>query len=65
MVSVADAPRLITAAEMDQMTPDQRAAVVNERVVTRLDDLPDEFRHKVLDTARRLAEQYGLSNTPG
>jgi hypothetical protein len=57
---MAEVQRVVTAAELDQMTPDQRAAVFNERIVTSLDDLPDEFRQKVIDTAHRLANQLGL-----
>ena len=54
---MAKVPRLITAAELDEMTPDQRAAAFNERIITDLDDLPDDFRRKVIDTAHRLAGQ--------
>jgi hypothetical protein len=46
---------LITAAELDEMTPDQRAAAFNDRIITDLDELPDDFRKKVIDTAHRLA----------
>lgn len=52
---MAKVPRLITAAELDEMTPDQRAAAFNERIITDLDDLPDDFRQTVIDTAHRLA----------
>jgi hypothetical protein len=54
---VAKVPRLITAAELDDMTPDQRAIAFNERIVTDLDDLPDDFRQEVIDTAHRLTAQ--------
>jgi hypothetical protein len=55
--AVAEVQRVITAAEMDQLTPDQRAAVVNEHSHTDLDALPTEFRQKVVATAKRLAGQ--------
>lgn len=54
---VTDAPRLITAEELDAMSPDERARVVREHVVTDLDQLPDDFRRRVETTAARLAEQ--------
>lgn len=52
-----EARRLITAAEMDEMTPDQRAAVIDERIVTDWDEVPEGFRHKVIATAQRLADE--------
>jgi hypothetical protein len=54
---MADAPRLITAEDLDAMSPDERARVVREHVVTDLDQLPDEFRRRVETTAGRLAEE--------
>ena len=54
---VADAPKVITAEELDAMTPDQRAQVVREHIVTDLDHLPEAFRQRVETTAARLAEQ--------
>jgi len=48
---------LITAADLDQMSPDERARVVREHLVTDLDHLPDDFRRRVEATAGRLAEQ--------
>jgi hypothetical protein len=57
---VAEAPRLITAAEMDDLTPDERAAAVNERIVTDWNDVPETFRQKVIATAHRLADELDL-----
>lgn len=54
---VVDAPRVITAEELDAMSPDQRAQVVREHIVTGLDHLPEAFRQGVETTAARLAEQ--------
>jgi hypothetical protein len=42
------------------MTPDQRAALVAERSVTNLDDVPEPFRQTIIDTAKRLASELGL-----
>jgi hypothetical protein len=49
--------KLMTATELEEMTPDQRAAVVNERIVTDLDELPPEFRAKVVASGQRLAAE--------
>lgn len=54
---MANAPKLITAEELDAMSPDERAAVVRAHIVTELDLLPGEFRRRVETTAARLAEQ--------
>ena len=47
--------KLITAEELEAMSPGERAAVINERIMTDLDELPAEFRAKVLATAEQLA----------
>ncbi|GMU79686.1 MAG: hypothetical protein AMXMBFR46_24760 [Acidimicrobiia bacterium] len=47
--------KLITAEELEAMSPDERAAVINERIVTDIDELPPEFRAQVVATAKRLA----------
>ena len=54
---MADAPKVTTAEELDAMSPDQRAQVVREHIVTDLDHLPEAFRQRVETTAARLAEQ--------
>ena len=54
---VADAPKVITAEELDAMSPDQRAQVVRDHIVTDLDHLPAAFRQRVETTAAWLAEQ--------
>jgi hypothetical protein len=56
-VAVADAPRVITAEELDGMSPDERAQVVRDHIVTDLDQLPEGFRRRVEATAARLAEK--------
>lgn len=47
----------VSAAQLDAMTPDQRHAAIRERIVTSLDDLPSEFRDRVIATAERLAAE--------
>ena len=39
------------------MTPNERVAVFDERIVRNLDDLPSEFRARVEARARQLAEE--------
>ncbi len=60
---MADSPRLITAEELDAMSPDERARVVREHIVTDFDQLPDDFRQRVEATAGRLAEQLRRTTT--
>ena len=48
---------MITAEELDAMSPDERARVVREHIVSDLDKLPDGFRRRIESTASRLAEQ--------
>ena len=57
LMQVADEPRLITAAELDEMTPNERAAALTERIVTDWDLVPAAFRAQVEATGARLAEQ--------
>ena len=61
---MSDYCRLLTAPELDAMTPDQRAAAVGERIVTNLDELPAEFRQRVVDTGARLGAERRESERP-
>ena len=54
---MAKEPRVITAAEFDEMTPNERAACIAEGIVTDWDQVPAEFREQVVATARRLAAE--------
>lgn len=54
---VSEERRLLTARDLDAMSPDQRAAGVSERIVTDLDELPAEYRRRMLDTDARLAAE--------
>lgn len=49
--------RLITAAEMDKMTPQGRADAVEAGRAKTWDDVPEPFRSEVLATAKELGEQ--------
>lgn len=50
-------PKPLSAAELDEMTPDERAVAVNTSVVADLSELPDRFRERVERTGERLAEE--------
>lgn len=49
--------RVITAAELDQMTPQEREASFQASIIRDLDDIPPEYRHVVDDLRRRVLER--------
>ncbi len=51
--------RTITAAEMELMSPDERARLVKASRVS-LDDLDPAFRERVVAKGRRIASERGL-----
>ncbi len=55
-----DADRVWTAAEMELMTPDERARIVEAGFRDSLDGLDPEFRARVEAKSRRLIEERGL-----
>ena len=54
---MADEPEILTAADLDAMTPDERADAFERRLVTDFDSLPDEFRERIVATAARLGKE--------
>ncbi len=48
---------LITAAQMDKMTPQERADAVESATIHSWDDVPEPFRSEVLATAKELGER--------
>jgi hypothetical protein len=44
----------IGVEELERMSPDERLEALRDRVVTDLDDLPDDFRRRVIATAQSL-----------
>lgn len=50
----------LSAAEMEQMTPDERAQAVRDRQLQSLDELEPAFRDRVRETGRKLLEERGL-----
>lgn len=51
--------RIWTAAELEQLTPDQRAAVIRERVVTDVDELDPDLLERARAYGRDLLEARG------
>jgi hypothetical protein len=49
--------KVITAAEMDRMTPQERADVVDASIVRDLKDVSESFRAEIVATAKMLGEQ--------
>lgn len=54
---MADSQQVITAEELERMTPNERAEVIRRSTVASLDDVSDEFRARIEATAARLGEQ--------
>jgi len=48
---------VVTAAEMDKLSPQQRADAVAAATAHSWDEVPEPFRSEVLATARTLGEQ--------
>jgi len=51
--------KVITAAEMDKMTPQERADAVDASIVHSWDEVDPKFRDRVVQRARELANTYG------
>lgn len=60
---MADEHELVTAEQMDTMTPDERAAAVREHIVTDLDELPPEVRARFEEAGRQVARDLGMTSS--
>ncbi|MFT7600542.1 MAG: hypothetical protein ACI8TP_003485 [Acidimicrobiales bacterium] len=49
-----------SAAEMELMSPNERARIVRDGQLDSLDDLSPELRARVEAASRRIAEEHGL-----
>ena len=49
--------KVITATDMDAMTPQERADAVDAGTVRNWDDVDPDFREEILATARQLGTQ--------
>ena len=47
-------PRILTAAELDAMSPNERAQALRDRIISDPTALPPEFRERIERTARDL-----------
>jgi hypothetical protein len=54
---MAHPTKIVTAAEMDLMTPNERAAVVEAGIVRNLDDVPEPFRSRIIAKAHEMEAQ--------
>lgn len=54
---MSDKPKLVTAEELDSMSPNERAAAFDERVVRDLDELPSSFRARVIKVGQELSDE--------
>jgi hypothetical protein len=53
----------VPAAEVEKLSPDERARLVNEHSVEDLSELDPAFRARVEAKGRRLLEERGLLDT--
>jgi hypothetical protein len=51
--------KVITAAEMDKMTPQERADAVDASLVHSWDEVDPPFRDRVMQRAQELAKTFG------
>lgn len=56
--------RIWTAAELEQLTPEERQRLLDERVITDLSQVSPEFLARVRSTGRALLEERGVIATP-
>jgi hypothetical protein len=49
-----DPAKFVTAAEMDRLTPQERADVVDAGIARSWEDVPEPFKARVLATARKV-----------
>jgi hypothetical protein len=46
---------MLSAEDLDAMTPNERVTAFRERLITNPDDLPEHIRRRVFETAREPA----------
>lgn len=51
---------VFSAAELEQLSPDERNRIVAQRSTTDVSQLDSDFRTRVESTGRRLLEEHGL-----
>jgi hypothetical protein len=63
MFCMGPKPKLISAEELDAMTPNERAAAVDACTVTDPAELPEAFRTRVFAVGERIAHDLRAKNT--
>lgn len=58
---MADKREILTAEDLDAMTPNERADAFDERIVTDIDTLPTAFVDRVIATGRRIADELHIA----
>ena len=58
-----DKPKLVTAEELDAMSPNERATAFDERVVRDVDELPTGFRERVMKVGQELSDELRAAPT--
>ncbi len=53
-----DHQHVVTAAEMERLSPDERARLLNDRVITDLSQVSPAFLSRVLVKGRRLVDEH-------
>ena len=51
-----DTPETLSADQLDEMSPDERAKAFRERIVTDENAIPADFREKIYKRARSLGD---------
>lgn len=54
---MADKREILSAEQLDAMTPDERAQAFRDRIVTEPDELPEDFRRRIYDRAKQLGAE--------
>jgi hypothetical protein len=54
---MATPQKLITAADMDKMTPQERADAVDAGIVRSWDDVTPQFRDRIFTRAKQLSDE--------
>ncbi len=55
---MAEERDVLSAEQLDAMTPDERAQAFRNRIVTDPDELPGDFRRKIYDRAQQLGAEH-------
>jgi hypothetical protein len=54
---------LVTAEQLDKMTPNERAELLRSQTITDLSELSPEFRQRTIAKAKRISDDLRSSRT--